>query len=54
MIHFLCITLVILRILSEPEAVVWAMAHKKPKVAKRSPEGDRFYVYTLSQWERAG
>jgi hypothetical protein len=29
MIHFLCITLVMLRILSEPGAVVWAMAHKK-------------------------
>ena len=29
MIHFLGITLVMLRILSEPWAVVWAMAHKK-------------------------
>ncbi|MGS6249766.1 hypothetical protein, partial [Enterobacter mori] len=29
MIHFLCITLVMLRILSEPDAIVWAMAHKK-------------------------
>ncbi|EGK63648.1 hypothetical protein HMPREF9086_0265 [Enterobacter hormaechei ATCC 49162] len=29
MIHILCITIVILRILSELTAVVWAMAHKK-------------------------
>jgi len=29
MIHFLSITLVMLRILSERVAFVWAMAHKK-------------------------
>jgi hypothetical protein len=29
MTHFLIITLVMLRILSEPDAIVWAMAHKK-------------------------
>ncbi|AVE72837.1 hypothetical protein AM439_10595 [Enterobacter cloacae complex sp.] len=29
MIHILCITIVMLRILSELTAVVWAMAHKK-------------------------
>jgi len=29
MIHILGITLVITRIFSEPDAVVWAMAHKK-------------------------
>jgi hypothetical protein len=29
MIYFLGITLVMLRILSEPRAAVWAMAHKK-------------------------
>jgi hypothetical protein len=29
MTHFLIITLVMLRILSEPEVVVWVMAHKK-------------------------
>jgi hypothetical protein len=29
MIHFLAITLVMTRILSEPDWDVWAMAHKK-------------------------
>jgi hypothetical protein len=29
MIHFLAITLVMTRILSEPDGDVWAMAHKK-------------------------